>query len=118
MPRRRITQNDIDRFSNGSCYQLAKAIFDITGWDMCGFYDEICGAFDTHAFVKTPWKTYLDIKGEHTQDELCEAWGEDNIRVITDYETEVGYWDEENPHFDSMPRARELAPELVRRFTQ
>jgi hypothetical protein len=114
--RRRITRQDKVRFMQGSCYQLAKALHDITGWPMYAYWD---GAeYDIHVFVETPTGTYLDINGEHTKDQMLARWAmwSTDIRLVTDYATQLAWWDNDNPHFDSMPRAREVAEELVYRY--
>ena len=116
--RRRISQKDILIFTCGSCYQLAKALSDLTGWPMysfLGYPESPDDKYDTHVLVKTPDDLFMDIKGLHTEQELYDHWGHGNpLTEVPDYSDLP--WDGTNMYFDSMPRARELAEELVYRY--
>jgi hypothetical protein len=107
-----IGQKDITRFTCGSCYQLAEAIRDVTGWPIYAFWDEHFQDYDIHAFVKTPRGTYLDIYGEHSRYKMLSRWGERHIRRVRKT-ADLRSWDFGNPFYDSYPRARQIAPLLI-----
>lgn len=107
-----IGQEDIVRFTCGSCYQLAEAISDVTGWPIYAFWDKHFKDYDIHAFVKTPRGTYLDIYGEHTRYKMLSLWGEQHIRRVRKASA-LRSWDFGNPYYDSYPRARQVAPLLI-----
>lgn len=108
----KITLYDVERFTYGSCYQLAEAIHDATGWPMYAFWDEYFRDYDIHAFVKTPRGTFLDVTGEHTRYRMLRKWQGRHIRRIRD-SYNMRSWDIGNPFFDSLPRAREIVPALL-----
>jgi hypothetical protein len=108
----RITENDIKRFTQGSCYQLAQAIRDATGWPVYAFWDKYFHDYDIHAFVRTPRGTYLDIYGEHTRYMIMQQWDESHMRKVPDSYS-MRSWDIGNPYYDSSKRARQVAPLLI-----
>ena len=108
----KITLDDIERFTCGSCYQLAEAIRDATGWPVYAFWDDHFQDYDIHAFTKTPRGTYLDILGEHSRYRMLRYWGERHIRKVHE-SFSLRTWDFGNPFFDSAPRAREIVPLLI-----
>ena len=108
----KITFDDVQRFTYGSCYQLAQAIRDVTGWPVYAFWDDHFNDYDIHAFVKTPSGTFLDVLGEHTRYQMLTKWDGRHIRrVANSYDMHT--WDQGNPFYDSSPRAKEIAPVLV-----
>jgi hypothetical protein len=107
-----IGPGDIERFTFGSCYQLAEAIRDIYGWPVYAFWDTHFKDYDIHAFVKTPRETYLDIHGEHSRYKMLSRWGERHIRRVRD-SYDMRSWNFGNPYYDSYPRALEIAPVLI-----
>lgn len=107
-----FTNNDYDMFSCGCCHVLAYAIQEISGWPVCAFWER--GWYDTHAFVRTPRDTYIDIAGEHAEDALLRTWrtykivevdADDNLRDV--WEGHTIEWP------DAQTRARQLAPIIV-----
>ncbi len=115
-----ITGHDIEAFTEGSCYQLALAVQEVTRWPVYAFWDRDSRDYDLHAFVKTPRGTFLDINGEHSRYAMFCDWVDYDFedygirRVRKDYN--LRRWDLGNPHFDSMPRARELVPALLSEY--
>lgn len=107
-----IRPSDIERFTFGSCYQLAEAIRDATGWPIYAFWDTHFKDYDIHAFVKTPRGTYLDIRGEHSRYTMLRTWGERHIRRVRK-STNLRSWDFGNPYYDSSKRARQVAPLVI-----
>jgi hypothetical protein len=111
-----ITFDDITRFTCGSCYQLAQAINEITGWPIYAFWDEHFEDYDIHAFVKTPRGTFMDITGEHSRYRMFRRWEwAAHIRKVS-ASYDMRQWDNGNPFYDSLPRAREVAPVLIANY--
>lgn len=107
-----INRSDIIRFTFGSCYQLAEAIHDVTGWPLYAFWDEFFEDYDTHAFVKTPRGTFMDVYGEHTRYKMLIQWEAKHIRKVNS-SYDLRRWDNGNPFYDSSARARQVAPLLI-----
>jgi hypothetical protein len=112
----RITPDDISAFTEGSCYQLAEAVRDATGWPMYAFWDYVGRDYDIHAFVKTPRGTFLDIEGEHSRYRMLRDWAGDDGFGIRRVKKGLRSWDFGNPYYDSMPRARRIVPALLARY--
>lgn len=110
-----ITNADVERFTYGSCYQLAEAISSATGWPMYAFWDDFIQDYDIHAFVRTPRGTFLDITGEHSRYRMLRQWDGLHIRKIRD-SYNIRSWDFGNPFFDSTPRAQQLVPVLLAEY--
>lgn len=103
-----------ERFTEGDCHVLARAIHEITGWPMATFAS---GKYPvTHAFVAMPDGRYLDIEGVSTREELLAHWKE---KEITHWDT-VGalraassIW-VDNPTWPASERiAQKIAKRLV-----
>lgn len=107
-----ITDADVLTFTEGSCYQLAAAIREATGWPMYAFWNQRDQQFDDHAFVKTPNGKFLDVKGEHTRKEMHNDWTPNRIKKVPKC-YDLSEWDDLNPYFDSMDRAREIVPQVL-----
>lgn len=66
---------DHERFTEGDCHILARAIHVRTGWPIHAFVDE-AGYPDWHAFVVMPDGRALDVQGACDMEEFCERWGQ------------------------------------------
>lgn len=114
-----ITTDDRDMFTRGCCHKLAQAISKITGWPVCAFFYE--GQANIHAFVRTPRGTYVDIQGEHTEQEITKTWAWCNFTrgpldfMIGEVSAEMlDYWDGHTLEWpNAIDRAAELAPVIV-----
>jgi len=120
-----VMESDRIAFTQGSCHQLAIAIHKETDWPVCAFKDNWSGSWDVHAVVKTPGGRYLDIEGLHTRNSLFRKWiREDStfsdsgygLQVVKNPEKALADWDFGNPYFDSMARAKELVPVLLKEY--
>lgn len=121
----RITARDIERFTEGDCAILARAIHRLFGWPMAagsepGFPGQARPC--DHAFVAIPGpnrpRRFLDIAGVHTAKQLCAEWGFNRCAIFTEEDfREHWYYDVRGfPSMflgDSNARARQLAPMLV-----
>lgn len=73
------TALDIERFTEGDCHYLARALHRRTGWSMAAFS---CGGEpDLHAFVLTPDGRVLDVQGACTKHVMRTRWGGKGIRA-------------------------------------
>lgn len=110
-----ITKKDISTFTEGWCHRLALAINRETGWPVVAFWNAFMESYDTHAFVRTPRGTFLDIKGEHTADEMCREWYESEIREVDDLEffDRDGEWGGFLEQSYADKRASKLVPEVL-----
>jgi hypothetical protein len=83
------TDQEILEYTNGGCGQLARALAELTAWQVAvvGVYDE-AGAVDMwgHAVVETPSGKYLDVTGIQTAHELLMSW--------KNWAEAEGVWDE------------------------
>lgn len=108
----RITKLDEERYTNGDCHILAHEIHKITGWPFHCFI--VDGYADLHAFVVTPSKRVLDVRGPCALKTFYEQWGHDQHRAC-DPEAVKREWGgaQFGPH--SSRRAERLAQHLVTR---
>ncbi len=110
--RKLAANDDHDMFTMGGCHILAMAIHDLTGWQLCALED-----YDgySHAFVRTPRETYLDIEGEHVDlNGFLDRWHADEIRDAGPEDFDD--WQDDFDVAEVIERAAELAPDLVLAF--
>src|SRR4051812_34273463 len=69
----KITERDVQWFTEGDCHYLARAINRRTGWPMAAFRDEE-GWPDLHAFALMPNGRVLDVYGPQTKQEAKRRW--------------------------------------------
>lgn len=101
-------------FTQGDCWMLAEEISKITGWPRCAF-DQGYGS-DTHAFVRTPAGTLLDIDGETDEGEFRIRWDcyDESWSII---EVDANYEDEGwSVIFGRRKLAAEYAEALVEAY--
>lgn len=116
-----FTPDEQEAFTFGDCWLLARAMHNITGWQMVAVG---CtgGAVDgmlrdwVHIAVRTPQGLILDINGLHTDDEVRDQWqGEfwmvsDEEGVIEIFDIDVAFW--EGLTDDQSARYPEVDPSL------
>lgn len=65
--------SDLERFTEGDCWILAKRLHRVTGWPIHSFPDD--SEPTDHAFVVTPNGFCLDVQGVCSQAEMCKRYG-------------------------------------------
>ena len=61
---RRITQLDLERFSNGDCLILAQELHRLTDWPIYALHNgDVAREPEAHAFVLAPGKIAVDVQG-------------------------------------------------------
>lgn len=83
--------SDVERFTEGDCHILARAIHRRTGWTFCTFlYD---GCPDAHAFVQRPDGLYVDVEGVVNETSLLAKWGKHmKVKRWEDFEAFAADW--------------------------
>lgn len=70
---------DVERFTEGDCWLLAKRLHRITGWPLCSFKFWDVEAERTvpgdHGFVMVPDGRVLDIEGCVSKRKFAKKWG-------------------------------------------
>jgi hypothetical protein len=67
-----ITPDAIEAFTRGACAGLAIAIHDDTGWPIVEVGH--CDGLPLHFMVRHPGGLLVDIRGRHTDQEVCDEW--------------------------------------------
>lgn len=103
-----LTEEDDERFTEGSCGELAKALHERTGWPIVLVADGTDGpAGWVHAAVQSPDGRVLDVMGWHDPDvwlgrwmydvtsrgERTDGWDDRNVAVVLADEWNGGGWD-------------------------
>lgn len=88
---------DVERFTEGDCHILARAIHRATGWTFCTF--DWKGLPDEHAFVRRPDGMLVDVEGVFTEPDYLAKWSHDRIMEWNDFDaftakhpTWAGHW--------------------------
>jgi hypothetical protein len=120
-----VTDAEKATYANGECGRLARALAEITGWEVClvGFYTDDAGSETyVHVVVRMPDGRYLDVEGVHDAQALFDRWDNELSAWAEDFaaeEIEVEYdifpagdlerWAE-------MPEADDAARAVARRL--
>ena len=123
------TPDTIEAFTCGDCWMLARAIHDISKWDMVLYnpYPHRDLDYWEHVAVRMPDGLILDIEGAHTEDDFLQRWNENAadedayeygevipLSGVDEWERATGdqvpaYADPEN----AWPRARRVARRIL-----
>lgn len=115
----RITALDKERFTEGDCHILARALAQRTGWKIAAITaTEWLQRPCFHAFCVAPNNWAIDVEGMHDIGRLVGNYGGDSWSYFT-YEEIKDYWQQEKPLFGpySYGRAHQVAELLVERLS-
>lgn len=110
-------REDVERFTMGDCYILARAIHLLTGWDIACFSymsnpdNDTWGA--AHAFCVRPDGKCIDIEGVHAPDEFIEKWEAQSIKTWPSWRKMSRKWGGYDFSKYSYERAKVIAPKVV-----
>lgn len=108
----RITTRDVERFTEGDCHVLARALHVATGWPIQALDVDGRGCPDMHAFVLRPDGQALDVQGVHPLEDLVTAWHA-RATVPTTWKRLREEWGTSVFGDYSFTRARAIAPLLT-----
>lgn len=83
--------DDVERFTDGDCHILARAIHRHTGWTFCTFTTYADNP-DAHAFVQRPDGLYVDVQGVADEATLLARWKHTAIRRWDDFDAFAADW--------------------------
>lgn len=117
-----FTPDEQEAFTWGDCWLLARAMHNITGWQMVAVGcsgGRADGALRdwVHIAVRTPEGSILDIDGFHTDDETTARWREDFWMVSAEegdievFDVDVDMWNGLTE--DQSARYSEIDPSLT-----
>jgi hypothetical protein len=110
-----ITQHDIEIFTNGACFLLAKVVMEETGWPVAAFWDGFRPRH--HVFNVLPDGRYLDVEGPRTRQEFIANHVVRHRRITTqnvqlnDWELPWSWSDYDLDYY--IARAQEILPALL-----
>lgn len=108
-----ITEKDVERFTCGDCWILAKAINELTGWPIYAFKNQD-GEPDDHVFVMPDPDHVLDAEGHHDLKTFARRWCYKPDELYAHKRSELAReWGPVAFGTYSYKRARLIAPVLV-----
>lgn len=106
---------DIDTYTAGDCWWLARALYDLGAGALTIVADRQLNDHWRHMLVTTPEGTLLDIEGLHSPCELVDRYGDASgwvIRTVSEQEWEHMVKHQSLPR-DSESQVRDVAHELL-----